>query len=52
MLQILTDWGLHVKPFTQLDKDLLSPSNDSLFTRVCGIMVLMVEVKSKKSSQT
>lgn len=40
-------WGEPVlKSSTQLHEDELSPSNDSLFTRVCGMMVLKGELKT------
>ena len=50
---ILTDWGLFVRRSkTQLQSDGASPRVDSLFTSVCGMMVLKAEVKSKNSSFT
>lgn len=36
-----------LKSSTQLHEDELSPSNDSLFTRVCGMMVLKGELKDR-----
>ena len=45
--------GLFVrKSRTQLQSDGASPRVDSLFTIVCGMMVLKAEVKSKNSSLT
>ena len=53
VLLTLTDWGLLVrKSKIQLQSDGARPSAASLFTSVCGMIVLNAELKSKKSSLT
>ncbi len=49
----LTDCGQFVKKSkTQLQRDGFNPSSSNLLTRVCRIMVLKAELKSRESSLT
>lgn len=48
---ICTDCGLNVKKFTtQLYINGFTPGNSSLLTSVCGMMVLITDLKFRKSS--
>ncbi len=53
VLWILTVWGLLVrKSKTQFPSVGLRPREESFYTRVCGMMVLKAEEKSRKSRRT